>query len=333
MKSSKISFRTEVNTSSFPFRLGYRTPTMFCGSCFTENIGGIMQSLKMPVMVNPNGVVYNPLSVAKVIRNILSGKEYSSVDLSYRNGIWFSYDHYTRFSSESKEECLSRINESNRKAYEFVREAKFFAITLGTARVYKLVNSGEVVANCHKVPAKEFTHTLLTVDEIVAEWCGIIDEVLSVKPDAKFIFTVSPIRHWKDGAVGNQLSKSTLILAIHKLIENFPKNVFYFPAYEIMMDDLRDYRFYDTDMLHPSPIAVEYIWQKFSAALIEPEAMKIAESVHNIQQAIGHRPVNPQSESFKRFVEKTLLKIAKIENEYPFLNFEKEKRTISDYLK
>lgn len=324
MSSSKIDFRTEVTVNNFPFRISYQTPVLFCGSCFAENIGGIMHSYKMPVQVNPFGVVYNPFSVARVLRNILQNKEYTSNDLHSRNGLWFSFDHYTRFSSESKDECLLKINEACSSAHEFIKKANLIGVTFGTARVYRLVSTGKVVANCHKIPAKEFTHTLLSVDEIVSEWTKLIDEVLAVIPNIRFLFTVSPIRHWKDGPIGNQLSKSTLILAVHRLVEIYSDKAFYFPGYEIMMDDLRDYRFYDSDMLHPSQLAIDYIWQKFSDALIEHQAMQVTEKVHRIQQALSHRPVNPKSHEFKMFVDKILNAIDSLQKQYPFLNFEEE---------
>jgi len=332
MSSSKIDFRTEVTVSDYPFRISYQTPVLFCGSCFAENIGGIMQSYKMPVQVNPFGVVYNPLSVAKVLRNILQNKQYTGNDLNHRNGLWFSFDHYTRFSSESQEECLLKINDACSSAHEFIKKANLIAVTFGTARVYRLVTTGQVVANCHKIPAKEFTHTLLSVDEIVTEWSELIDEVLAVSPNTRFLFTVSPIRHWKDGAIGNQLSKSTLILAVHRLVKIYSDKAFYFPGYEIMMDDLRDYRFYDTDMLHPSQLAVDYIWQKFSDALIERQAMQVTEKVHRIQQALSHRPVNPKSQEFKRFVDKILNEVNSIQKQYPFLNFYEEVNTLKSYI-
>lgn len=331
MSSSRFDFRTEVKVDDYPFRLNYQTSILFCGSCFAENVGGIMQSYKMPVQVNPFGVVYNPLSVAKVLRNILQNKAYTNNDLNHRNGLWFSFDHYTRFSSESHDECLLKINEACGSAHEFIKKASLIAVTFGTARVYRLVSTGQVVANCHKIPAKEFTHTLLTVDEIVAEWKKLIDEVLNVIPNVRFLFSVSPIRHWKDGAIGNQLSKSTLILAVHRLVEFYSNKAFYFPGYEIMMDDLRDYRFYDSDMFHPSQLAIDYIWQKFSNALIEHQAMQVTEKVHRVQQALSHRPVNPKSHEFKMFVDKILNEIVIIQKQYPFLNFEEEVIKLKSY--
>lgn len=283
-------------------------------------------------MVNPNGVVYNPLSVARVIRNILQGKIYTERDLVHRNGLWFSFDHYTRFAADSPEKCLAGINQANQQAHSFISKTKLIAVTFGTARVYRLLTTGQVVANCHKIPAKEFSHNLLSADEIVSEWCDLMNEILTIHSDMRFLFTVSPIRHWKDGAIGNQHSKAILIVAVHRLIEKFPDKAFYFPGYEIMMDDLRDYRFYDADMLHPSQPAVDYIWHKFSEALIDREALHIAEKVHKIQQALSHRPVNPESDEFKKFVKQTIREIENIEEKFRFINFDEEKLNFKKHL-
>lgn len=332
MSNSRFDFRTEVKVDSFPFRLNYSTPVLFCGSCFAENIGGIMRSLKMPVLVNPNGVVFNPLSVAVVIRSILQGEIYTEKDLVHRNNLWFSFDHYTRFAADSPEKCLARINQANQQAHSFMSKTKLIAVTFGTARVYRLLTTGQIVANCHKIPAKEFSHFMLSVEEIVSEWIGLMEEILAIYPYMRFLFTVSPIRHWKDGAVGNQHSKATLLVAVHKIVEQFPEKAFYFPGYEIMMDDLRDYRFYDSDMLHPSQQAVDYIWHKFSEALIDKDALHIAEKVHKIQQALSHRPVNPKSDEFKKFVKQTIREIENIEEKFRFINFDEEKLHLKKHL-
>jgi hypothetical protein len=319
-----MEFRTEVEVDNFPFSLGYATPTLFCGSCFTENIGGIMRTLKMPVLVNPFGVVYNPISVAQVLQRSVAGKTYNADELQFRDGLWFSFDFHSRFASPDRNACLTQLNEAVSSAKVFIETAQCILATFGTARVYKLKDSGEVVSNCHKVPAVEFEHKLLTVDEVVEIWSNLITMLLRLNPSLKFILTVSPIRHWKDGAIGNQLSKSTLIVAVHRLVEIYSDKVFYFPGYELMMDDLRDYRFYDDDMLHPSPKAIEYIWNKFSRALVDNDSMKLAAQIQKIIQAAGHRPFNPNTLEHKRFVDKILKAIQDIKLIHPSLNFERE---------
>ena len=319
-----MEFRTEVAVDDFPFSLGYATPTLFCGSCFTENIGGIMRTLKMPVLVNPFGVVYNPLSVAQVLQRSVAGKIYNADELQFRDGLWFSFDFHSRFASPNRNACIALLNEAVSSAKDFISTTQCIVVTFGTARVYKLKGCGEVVSNCHKVPAVEFENKLLAVDEVVEIWSNLISMLLGLNPSLKLVLTVSPIRHWKDGAPGNQLSKSTLIVAVHRLVEMYSDNVFYFPSYELMMDDLRDYRFYDDDMLHPSPKAIEYIWSKFSRVLIDDDSMKLAAQIQKIIQAAGHRPFNTDTLEHKRFVDKILKSIQDIKLIHPSINFERE---------
>lgn len=319
------SFRTEVKVKSFPFGLGYKTPMLFIGSCFTENIGEMLSERKFPVLVNPNGVVYNPVSVGIVIRRIVEGTLYTYNDLQFFNELWYSFHHHSSFSSSSKEECLTRINSSLSSAHAFWQKANILVITFGTARVYIHKSSDQPVANCHKIPAREFHHRLLTVNEIVDYWNQIITFLLTTKPDLKIILTVSPVRHWKDGAEGNQLSKSTLFLAINRLLEMFSDKLFYFPAYEIMMDELRDYRFYADDMLHPSRVAIEYIWGKFKHAAVFKSDQALSQEIEKVIKNLNHKPFKTDSAQFKHFVENTLKKIIEIESLDLGIDFTTEK--------
>jgi len=319
-----MDFRTTVEAPKYPFAISYDTPTLFCGSCFTENIGSILQKRKMPVMVNPFGVVYNPISVKIVIESILKTKPFTESDLNFLNGLWFSYNHHSSFSSPQKEECLDLINSNLFNASAFVKRMNCLVVTFGTARVYYLKASNEPVANCHKAPAKEFENRLLDVAEIVEEWSELIDVLLKVNPDLKILFTVSPVRHWKDGAVGNQISKSILHVAIHQLVGKYPNNAFYFPAYEILMDDLRDYRFYADDMLHPSKFAIEYIWERFRESLLDIKTVALISEVEKILQAVNHRPFNPNTTEHKTFIKKILEQIQRVKKTYPGIDFSKE---------
>jgi hypothetical protein len=279
---------------------------------------------KFPVLINPFGVVYNPVSVAMVLNRIITGNAYHEKDLLLHNNLWLSLHHHTSFSRVDKADCLTNINRQLENAHTHWSKAQRLIITFGTARIYQLNKTGEPVANCHKIPAKEFTRRMLSVDEIVEEWSNLLNSCFASKPNLKVLFTVSPVRHWKDGAHGNQLSKSTLLLAIAQLVDRFPENVFYFPSYEIMMDDLRDYRFYADDMLHPSPMAIEYIWEKFRGAFISPEDDKIIKEIESIVQACRHRPFNANTKEYKLFVEKTRQKIADMEARIPGVSFEEE---------
>lgn len=328
-----LEFRTKVDVQPFPFSLGYSTPMFFCGSCFTENIGSMMHERKLPIIINPFGVVYNPMSVKLVIERILSSKLFDESELNFRNGLWYSYLHHTSFSSPDKEKCLELINTEQIKAADFVKKAQCLLVTFGTARVYYLKQSAEPVANCHKIPAKEFENRLLNVDEIVKEWSPLIDKLLKLNPDLKIVFTISPVRHWKDGAIDNQHSKSILNVAVHELLNAYPKNAFYFPAYEILMDDLRDYRFYADDMLHPSQVAVEYIWEKFKISIIDSNTQKLMVDVEKVISAVNHRPFNPDTKEHRAFLVSTLKQIKSLRSVNPRLDFSKEEDALNQFIK
>ncbi len=320
----KSKFRTKVDVKQFPFSIGYNTPTLMLGSCFTNNIGELLVERKFPVIVNPFGVVYNPTSVALVLNRIINGSAYTEDDLINHNGLWLSLHHHSSFSDASKELCLKKINGELAKAHQFMAKSQRIILTLGTARIYNYKKTRLPVANCHKIPANEFTRHLLSVDEIVNEWNQLIEKILQKQPDQKIVFTVSPVRHWKDGAHGNQISKATLLLAIEQLAANFKESVFYFPSYEIMMDDLRDYRFYADDMLHPSPLAIEYIWEKFYDAFVTTNDQKLIKEVESIIRACQHRPFNANTSQHKEFTAKIRKKITEIERRTDGISFADE---------
>ena len=293
------------------------------GSCFTENIGNKMLDLKFPALVNPFGVMYNPVSVQRGLEILLEQKTFTDSDVAFFNEQWFSFYHDTEFSDIDKNACIAKINGSIVKATKQLIEAEYLVITFGTSWIYKYIESGKVVSNCHKIPAKEFERLSLGVENIFVEWANLINRLNELNKKLKIIFTVSPVRHWKDGAVENQLSKSTLILAIHQLKEKF-KNVDYFPAYEIMMDDLRDYRYYADDMLHPSNMAIDYIWEQFEQTYFDNKTLNICKEVEKIILAKNHRPLNPNTLNHKKFIENQIKSIQEIELKYPFIDFADE---------
>jgi hypothetical protein len=226
---------------------------------------------------------------------------------------------------------LKKINNSITIANKHLKDANFVLITFGTSWIYELKKSGKIVSNCHKIPTKEFNRRKLTVEDILKTYTSIINQLKHINPNINIVFTVSPIRHIKDGVTENQLSKSTLLLAIDELVNNF-KNVTYFPSYEIMMDDLRDYRFYNDDMTHPSKIAISYIWDKFKHTYIANYVCDTMLKIEKINQSIQHRPFQPESESHQKFLKNILAKIENLENNFNSLNFDNERQEINKFL-
>jgi hypothetical protein len=327
-----MEFRTVVNITPLPFRITYADPVMFIGSCFASEIGSQLREGKMPVMINPAGTVFNPVSVAKTIDSIISGRPVTEKDLYFYNGLWHSFSHYSDFSAPSSSEVVDRINGKSAMAHDFLTKCKYLFVTFGTARVYRLKSTGEIVSNCHKMPSDFFERELLGVDDIVILWQEKLDKLRTLFPHLRVIFTISPVRHWKDGAHGNQVSKSVLFLAVEELLG---RNTFtaYFPAYEILMDELRDYRFYDEDMLHPSKKAVDYIWEAFTKCYLDTDTTMAWKEAATITRALRHRITSVNDASVRDFASNMLRKIAKIEGVYPLVNLSEERQYFEELVK
>ena len=319
-----MELRTTFNIEPSEQKISYNDPVMFIGSCFATYIGKKFESGHMPVMINPSGTVFNPASVHNTISRITSAENYELRDIRNYNGLWFSFDHYTDFSSETAEGTLSAINLKLNEARHFLSEAHSLFITFGTARIFRLKESGRIVSNCHKLPAINFTCELMTVNNIVVSWNALLDNLKSLYPGLKVIFTISPVRHWKDGAHGNQVSKSVLFLAVEELLKH-PSEPSYFPAYELIMDDLRDYRYYDEDMLHPSSRAIDYIWEEFSKCYFDKTTIELVQEINGILKAMSHRIQNPSSGETRKFAENILAKIDLISKKAPEINLQNEK--------
>lgn len=326
MKKSDI-FRTEVEVEPSKYKINHKTPVMFLGSCFADNIGAMLVEKKFPVCINPFGVIYNPMSVKQSLDILLNKKKFQKDDLYQFNNRWISFYHHSRFSSPDLNKALEKINSGIEKGADLLKMTNFLFITFGTAWVYEWKETGKVVSNCHKIPAREFNRRMLKPEEILEAWGEIIEKLKTQLPGLKIIFTVSPVRHWKDGAEGNMVSKSVLLYAIHLLRKKFP-DTDYFPSYEIMMDDLRDYRFYSEDMLHLNTTAVNYIWKKFDQRFFDDETRNILKKVDEINRAVAHKPFRPGSEDHLAFVEKTLQKIRQAESTFPSMDFSKEKQQL-----
>jgi hypothetical protein len=327
-----MELRTTFDITPSVNKITYIDPVIFIGSCFATAIGNKFETGHMPVMVNPTGTVYNPVSVGNTLSKILSGKNYVKKDLYNYNGKWLSFDHYTDFSSVNQDKTLKSINLRLVEARKFIANAHFLFVTFGTARVYRWKQTGEIVSNCHKIPAAYFSHELLKVSDIISPWNKLLEILKLQYPDIKVTFTISPVRHWKDGAHGNQVSKSILFMAVEELL-NHPSKPAYFPAYELLMDDLRDYRYYDDDMLHPSSTAVDYIWKAFSECYFDVRTRELWKELSGISKAISHKIQSDSTGEIKKFAETILLKINKISKNNPSLNLNKEKRYFLDLLK
>ena len=318
-----MNFRTQVLLPERETEIRHSERIMLFGSCFAENIGNLLVENKFRCDVNPFGILYNPLSVSQALRQILSGKKYEEPDLFHSGGLWHSWMHHSDFSAPSPEEGLALINSRLVKANEELEKANWLVVTFGTSYVYIHQETQKVVGNCHKQPEKTFTRFRLNVSTIVEEWQDVLFKLRERNPELKVLFTVSPIRHEKDGMHGNQLSKATLLLAIDEICRLCPE-CHYFPSYEILLDELRDYRFYADDMLHPSRMAVEYIWECFSKWYFSAETKAVMKEWQEVRRGLDHKPYHPESEAYRTFLSQIVLKIARMKEKFPYLEVQKE---------
>ena len=319
-----MNLTTPVEIPSGFIPIHHAQRLLIMGSCFAENIGTLLAENKFQVDINPFGILYNPLSISMALREIIRKRLYEESDLfSYRE-YWHSPMHHGSFSAATPEEVVRNIRVRLEQAHKELKQLDWLMLTFGTAYVYEQKKTGKVVANCHKLPEKDFVRRRLETDEITEDYILLLDELISLNPKIKILFTVSPIRHVRDGMHANQLSKSVLLLAIDRLMQRYPQATFYFPSYEIILDELRDYRFYADDMVHPSSLAVNYLWERFSETFFCPETQALIKECATIRKAIAHKPFHPESEEYKRFLGQIVLKIERLNEKYPYLDFEKE---------
>jgi len=320
------SFRTIVRAAKPPFTITHLERIMTIGSCFSENVGRYFERYKFPIVINPFGQQYNPYSISNAIRRLLSPEPYTESDLIEQDGLYHSYDHHGSFSRQSKVDTLDNINVSLQTAAEALKQTSVLFLTFGTAHSFRLKESGNVVSNCHKVPASQFDFELMEVDEIVTELEKSITALWAVNPALKVVLTVSPVRYFAFGHFENSVSKGHLFAAIHKLIAKCPQ-LYYFPAYELVMDDLRDYRFFADDMLHPTAQATEYVWEAMAETLFSAATQQLIKQVDDIASAAHHRPRDPHGEGHRKFVQQTLQKMDKMQQQYGF-DFGKERQLL-----
>ncbi len=312
------NFRTVLPIEKASIDINYQSSILCIGSCFTENIGDLLIENKFPTLLNPFGILYNPISIKNSLEIILSKKAYKADDLFLHRDLWRSFDHHGVFAHPDKQKALATINKQLKAARTFLSQTKRLILTFGTANVFVKKSTGNIVANCHKLPNSEFEKRRLSVSEISNELVPILQQLKTQNPALEIIFTVSPVRHIKDGLLENQRSKATLLLAIENITKRL-SYTHYFPAYELVLDDLRDYRFFGKDMIHPNEIAINYIWNYFQQTYFSSATMTIFKQVQKIVQASQHRPLHIETDAHQQFVKKQLEKISTFTKQYPFI--------------
>ncbi|MDV7138266.1 GSCFA domain-containing protein [Maribacter sp. TH_r10] len=318
-----MKLQTQVSLKKAKKQIDYQSRLLLLGSCFVENIGAKLEYFKFRTMQNPFGILFHPKAIEKLISKVIKGEVYSVDDIFHQNERWHCFDAHSDLSDPSKENLLLNLNNALAQTKEQLSVATHVLITLGTAWVYRYKESDTIVANCHKIPQKSFSKELLSVTEIAESLRRTIDLIQSENPKIQCVFTISPVRHLKDGFVENQRSKAHLIAAMHEVLEDskLTAEISYFESYELVMDELRDYRFYKNDMVHPNDLAVEYIWEKFSSVWISENAKNTMASVEEIRKGQQHRPFYPESEQHRKFVESLERKIKKVRQNHPFIDF------------
>lgn len=319
MTPSKNSFRTQVEVRANPARIALTQALLSLGSCFAETVGGHLADRQFNIVRNPCGMQFNPLSLARSLRRVLAGTSYTVAELFEHDGLWHSFDHHGDFSAASPEECLAAIHAGLAPAHALAPRLDGLLLTFGTAHAYyDRQDAGRVVANCHKLPAARFERRLLPVAEIVEAWTELLHELYALRPGLNVILTVSPVRHLRDDAHDNAVSKAHLLAAVHELELRFPA-LYYFPAYEIVLDELRDYRFFAPDMAHPNETATDYVWSRFVEACLAPRAQALVADFAPLLQARQHRPRHPESPAAAAFRRRLASLQTELQARYPEL--------------
>jgi lysophospholipase L1-like esterase len=325
-----MEFRTTVKTGENRGWLHHSDNVVLLGSCFSDNIGAKMHGALINATINPMGTLYNPMSIARGVQRLINNEPVAGKDLFMQGGVWNSYDFHSRHSMPDKQVTLDRMNSRIEQGHQALQQARLLTITLGTAIVYRLKATGEVVANCHKVPQHEFERKMAPVSEMVRTLDEMLTALHTFNPDMNIILTVSPIRHIADGLDVNSLSKASLRVAIQEVMARHRDYCDYFPSYEIMLDDLRDYRFYSNDMVHPSDVAVEYIWQAFQATYLDDHSALAVARCERIHKRLQHRPMSANRETVDRFNADTASVVRNLIKEYPYLADNPELQKVLD---
>lgn len=313
--------------------LRHGMPILMLGSCFADNIGNYLQETKFDVCLNPYGTLYNPESIACAIERLAQNRPFEKNELRHDGNLWYSYMHHGSFSAANADDTLQSINNSYKKAADMLPRCQRLIVTWGTSYVYKLKETGMTVANCHKQPEKLFERSRMEVNEIVARWASLTQQLHACAPQCRVLLTVSPIRHLRDGAHHNQLSKATLLLAADALCRQYPETYSYFPAYEIVMDELRDYRFYADDMTHPSAAAVAYIRERFAEAYFTPQTIGLADACEKIATGLRHRPLKGcDTPAYRQFAASLLQQMDVLAQSDNSIDYTQEKKELEQLI-
>lgn len=325
------SFRTTLERIDYPFRIDHEHAILMIGSCFTENIGRHLSKRKFNLSSNILGILYNPLSICNSIQRSIHNTAVSNAEIFNNNNRYYHWDFHGELSGDDPESTTSFINKAIQESHNFIKNCDYLFVTLGTSNAFKYLPDNKIVANCHKVSNAQFERIEISVDETITQFCKTIDKLQELNPKTKMIFTVSPVRHSRDGLIANKLSKAKLLIAAHQLSNQY-EHVYYFPSYELIMDDLRDYRFYKEDMIHINDVAIDYIWKYFESSFISESTKHLIESIEKINGDMNHKAFYPKSEEHMKFLTKTKEKINQLVLEHPFLNFERELNLIDKQL-
>ncbi|GGD54360.1 GSCFA domain-containing protein [Muriicola marianensis] len=318
-----MELQTRLKIPQHPNPISYSSETLLMGSCFASHMGGKLSYYQFRNTLNPFGTLFHPRGICNLLERAKTGRYFKAEDCFYHMERWHCHEVHSDLSHANREEMLKELNGKVDLTAELLSRVSHLVLTLGTAWGYVRKESGQWVANCHKVPQREFDKVLSSPQEIQQDLIKALDLVLEANPEISVILTVSPVRHMRDGFVENQRSKSHLFVALHEVLEMYQDGgVTYFPAYELMMDELRDYRFYEMDMLHPNALAVDYIWERFRSACIQSSENPIMARVEEIQKGLNHRPFNPGSKAYTSFANDLKEKIAGLKKEYPFMSFD-----------
>jgi hypothetical protein len=319
-----MDFRLKVPITPLEATFHYDKPILVLGSCFAEEIGGKLRDHKFSVQTNPSGILFNPIAIVQTMQHILDRKSFTEADLIEHNGLYHSLAHHGRFSHADPQRVLEQIQQEQDRAYQSIKELDWLVITLGSAFAYTHVHTNQVVANCHKLPATQFLKTCIPAEKMIAALDNMMHRLFFLNKQVKILFTVSPVRYHRDGLVENNLSKAILLQTVHHLVHKFNR-LHYFPAYEIVLDELRDYRFFKSDMVHPNEQAIDYIWQQFQQFAMDEPTRQLASEIQAIRQAFEHRPLHPETQAHQQFKSHFRNRINALLAQHPHLSLQEER--------